>query len=100
MPWPFNSVVTQNEFVTATTAQFPIGRPGFSAQVYGAGVIYKLIRFRPPNSYYVDETEHFLGPVLAGFSDPVKEGLQPGELFGGIMFKSSKTGTPATVTVI
>lgn len=100
MPWPLNNVATADAYTDAATTQFPIGRPAFSLQVYGAGVMYKLIRFIPPNTYYPDDTEHFLGPVLAGFSDPVKEGLQPGEKFGGIMLRSAKTGTPARVTVL
>lgn len=98
--WPFNRISTQDNYVDAVTAQFPIGRKAFSVQVYSAGVNYKLIRFVPPQFYYVEETEHFLAPVLAGFSDPEKEGLQRGELFGGITFRSAVAGTPASVTVI
>lgn len=98
--WPLNSVPTQNGYVTAVTAQFPIGRKGFSLQVYNASVMYRLIRFRPPNFYYDDDTEHELAPVLASFTDPIKEGLQPGELFGGIAIRSAVAGSPAVVTVI
>lgn len=98
--WPFNNVVTQNGYVTAVTAVFPIGRPSFSVQVYGAGIFYKLIAFRPPTHYYVVETEHFFGPILANFKDPVEEGLERGEIFGGILFRSSALGIPASVTVI
>lgn len=98
--WPFNEVSTQDAYRDATTAQFPNGRTAFSVQVYGAGVYYTLIRFRPPNHYYTDPTEHALGPLFASFNDPKKEGLEPGELFGGIMFRSSLAGSPAVVTVI
>lgn len=98
--WPFNNVATQNAYVTATTAVFPIGRTSFSLQVYNAVVMYQIIRFRPPNFYYLDDTEHYLAPVLANFSDPLKEGLDRGELFGGIAFRSAVAATPARVTVI
>lgn len=100
MTWPFNNIATQNAYVEATTARFPIGRQAFSLQVTGAGVIYKLIRFIPPFTYYEDDTEHQLQPVFANFTNPVKEGLQPGELFGGIMLRSASTGISARVTVI
>lgn len=98
--WPFNNVPTQNGYTDLVTAQFPIGRTSFSVQVYNAGVMYKLLRFRPPNGYYLDETEHFLAPVVGNFDDPKKEGLQSGELFGGIAFRSNFAGSPALVTVI
>lgn len=98
--WPLNNVQTQDRYVDAVTAQFPIGRKHFSLQVYTAAVYYRLIVFRPPDQYYEDPTEHFLAPVLADFNDPLEEGLQPGEYFGGIAFRSAKTGTPASVTVI
>lgn len=99
--WPLNNVPTQNAYVDALTAQFPqLGRPSFSVQVYNAGVYYKLIRFTPPGSYYIDDTEHFLAPVLAGFRSPQAEGLANDELFGGITFRSAVAGSPARVTVI
>jgi len=98
--WPFNNVPTQNTYQPAVTAQSPTGRSSLSVQVYNAGVYYKLVRFIPPGSYYTDETEHFLAPVLAKFSDPAAEGLGENEQFGGIMFRSAVLGTPALVTVI
>ena len=98
--WPFNRVSTQDRYVTATTAQFPIGRGHFTVQVYTAGVFYRLIAHEPPSFYYEDPEEHFLGPVLGNFDSPLQEGLAYGQLFGGIMFRSAVAGTPASVTVI
>lgn len=98
--WPLNNISTQDNYVTALTAVFPIGRRAFSLQVYTAAVYYKVIAFRPPAFYYVVEPEHFVAPVLANFTDPIKEGLQPGEIFGGILLRSAIAGSPAKVTVI
>lgn len=98
--WPFNQVSTQDGYADATTAKFPTGRTSMSVQVYTAGVYYTLLVFRPPNHYYEAPTEHALGPLFATFDDPKKEGLGPGEQFGGIKLRSALAGKPAVVTVI
>jgi len=96
-----NNVATQNTYVDALTVVFAYERPrGFTVQVNNAAVFYQLAwRFPTQRDYTWESGEHFIQPAIAGFRDPVTEGLPPGSVFAGIRLRSGATGVPARVTV-
>jgi hypothetical protein len=103
MPVPnLISASTQDSYVDSLTVIFPLPKPGFSVQIFNAGIVYQLAMpgaSGNSNDYNWNTLEQTSAPALLSFNTPESEGLPEGNKFVGIRVKSALAGTPAVVSV-